>query len=1152
MAENLRLFFDHGRDVLFRYRLQPSPHFEFVTPGIERLTGYSADEHLWDPSLALASIAPAEESLRGILNSGPLEPGRKIRLRIRHRDSRTVWAEIVVDAVMEDGVMVALKGVGRDVTDVVAAEEAARETQLQFQSLADHLPHIVARFDSAGRHLYVNRRIEAVSGLSRSEFLGRTNRELGMPENLVRLWNEALESVFRSGRERRIEFAFGGVNGERQFEGDLVPELDADGRVASVLSITRDVTERLRAIKALQNSEVRFRTAFEMNPDWITVSDPETGRFVMVNEAFCIMSGWSRDDVVGRTSLELNMWPVSEQRAGMIELVRREGRIKNHLVEVVRRDGTIRYGSVNATFIEWDGRAHLLAISRDVTDMLAAQKALSESEERFRSFFENTAAGIVVTDANGRLLMVNRAFADMLGYEVPEMIGRSIRDLAHPDQNHLDPRVLADLGNGTLENLPLEKRYLHKDGRIVWAIGVASTIRTGDGKPPLFIASVQDVTELKTAREILRREHERQLLALQGGDLGYCEFDITTGGLRFDTTHGSLLGFTLDELPTDIEGWYQKLIHPDDRKALAEAVNRHLRGETDGYARDHRVVRPDGSALWVHSRGRVVDRGPNGEPLRMIAAHLDISRLKLAETALEESRQRLELALHGAQLSLWDLNFRDETAYYDEHFAKLIGIDPAELEGHLFDWAGRVHPDDWPRIDRALLNHITGIEDVYESEHRLRHADGRWRWILSRGKVVERGEDGIPIRMIGTNLDITERKTAEMDRERFEERLRQSRKLEAVGRLAGGVAHEFNNLLTGVSGYIEMAASGLPAKSAVRDDLNEAKKAVDRAAALTQQLLAFSRRQMIEPRVLDLNQHIEASRRVFSRLLGENIRFSFEPLADLWPVWMDPGQADQVFILLLSHARDALRDGGSILLRTENIESAEAMSLFRRDIEARDYVLVTLQDTGPGMQPAELERLFEPFSKRGLVEGGGLDLPTVYGIVRQNHGFIEADSRLRGGTVFRILLPRHDEEAVRVATADERAKGPDRGTILLVEDEDVVRVLAKRILEQQGYEVLVASNGEAALTLASEAGFGIDLLLTDVVMPGINGRVLADRLREMIPGVRVVYMSGYDENVIAHHGVLEGDAPFLPKPFDIEALLRIVRDTLAGEGLSRS
>jgi len=466
---------------------------------------------------------------------------------------------------------------------------------------------------------------------------------------------------------------------------------------------------------------------------------------------------------------------------------------------------------------------------------------------------------------------------------------------------------------------------------------------------------------------------------------------------------------------------------------------------------------------------------------------------------------------------------------------KILGYAPCELVGAgAFD---HVHPDDRPRVEGIFRSGIGLPGEVRRAEYRFRHKDGSWIMMETIGANLL--HDPVVHGIVLNSRDITERS-------RLQEQLQQSMKMEAVGRLAGGVAHDFNNLLTAISGNVELARLELSNSNQIDDYLTEIRRAAKSAASLTRQLLSFSHRQVIEPRLINLDELVDETRTMLARLLGEDIDLQVGLTPDLGSVRIDPGQFEQVLVNLAVNARDAMPQGGRLAIETSNVDVAASCA--KDQISAGSYVLLSVSDSGHGMSLDVKRRLFEPFfTTKPKGRGTGLGLATTFGIVRQAGGSIEVESEPGKGATFRIYLPRVSGLSEGVSDPLEDGDVLGNETVLLVEDDAGVRGLTFNMLGRLGYDVMQARNGEEALALADGHPRGIHLLLTDVVMPGINGRDLAERLLRLRPQTKVLFTSGYNEDVILHHGIVDHQVNFLGKPFTMHALARKLRAVLDAE-----
>jgi len=546
-----------------------------------------------------------------------------------------------------------------------------------------------------------------------------------------------------------------------------------------------------------------------------------------------------------------------------------------------------------------------------------------------------------------------------------------------------------------------------------------------------------------------------------------------------------------------------------------------------------------GERVWLEVNAIPQFRNGEPKPFQVLVTIHDVTRRKMAEDALRQSEEQLSLVIDASTDGFWDWDIAGGQAYFSPRYYTMLGYTPGAFDGSYESWRSLVHPEDLVRTERAIQRHLEGSEPHYSIEFRMRAKDGSYRWILGRGKAVAHDAEGRVSRTVGTHSDITERKQAEDERERLHAQLVQSQKMESVGRLAGGVAHDFNNMLSVILGQAEMALERVPSEHPLHADLREIQKAAQRSADLTRQLLAFARRQTVSPKVLDLNETVVRMLKMLRRLIGENIELMWMPGPQLWEVKVDPSQIDQILANLCVNARDALGGGGRITIATKNARFDDAYCDVHPGYTPGDYVMLSISDDGCGMDPLTMEHLFEPFfTTKEVGEGTGLGLSTVYGTVKQNNGMISVHSEEGAGSTFEIFLPRYvgkkKESPAPVKPSPSTITAHE--TVLLVEDDAALLRMTASMLKALGYAVLPALSPGEALALAEAHQGEIHLLLTDVVMPEMNGRALAKRLLSLHPGIRRVFMSGYTAEIIAHHGAIEGGVHFLQKPFTLRTL----------------
>jgi PAS domain S-box-containing protein len=596
-------------------------------------------------------------------------------------------------------------------------------------------------------------------------------------------------------------------------------------------------------------------------------------------------------------------------------------------------------------------------------------------------------------------------------------------------------------------------------------------------------------------------------------------------------TQEQFIGKTVDELfPPDVAATF--------REGCRQVIDS---GET---LRSEDFLVVDGVEFWSSTLMQPL-RDASGRVTAVQGIVRDIASRKRAEIALQASEERLRQVIRASNIGIFDLDFAAQTVYWSPEQRAIWGWgadEPVAWDEHL----AYIHPDDRAMVNAASVAAHGTADGVFDIEHRILTKTGGERWITVRAKAFFGKNDTQrrPVRVVGATRDITEEKLAAAEREDLQTQLLQSQKLESVGRLAGGIAHDFNNILNIIIGCTEMAASEAD-PIAVSGYLGEILKAATRSADLTRQLLGFARRQTVIPRVVDLNDFVSASLKMLRRLIGEHVSLSWHPGIEVWPVRIDPVQVDQILVNLIANARDAIGEAGAVVIHTENVPASS--TFMYQGLPPGEYVRLAVVDNGKGMDADTQSHLFEPFyTTKAAGRGTGLGMASVDGIVRQNGGLITVKSEVGRGTTVNVFLPRVVPESARDSGAYADASHRGTETILLVEDEPALLRLATRSLESLGYTVLPASRPDDALALARTHQGPVHMLVTDVVMPGMNGRTLAERLLEDVPNLKCLFMSGYTDSVMGMGGVLEEDVHFLQKPFSPRALADKVRQVLEG------
>ena len=809
-----------------------------------------------------------------------------------------------------------------------------------------------------------------------------------------------------------------------------------------------------------------------------------------------------------------------------------------------------------------------IELRREITRRRQAELGQQDSEEQFENTFEQVGIGMALISLDGRWLRVNRVLTEMLGSPADLLTGYPAESRTHPDDAPADREAMRLLLAGECRTYTMEKRYLKPSGEVVWGLVNVSLVAGPEGQPAHFIAAITDVTDRRQAERELREREERYRLLAQASKESVRQWDLVTDQVTWDRATASLLDYPWADLG-DTPAWWYERIHPDDRERVVGSLDAAIgQGETT-WSEGYRFRRADGSFAGLQDRAYIV-RDESGKPLRFVGVMAEAE-------AVEGSGQRLQEVLDALPAGVWVVNQQGQIELANAASKEIWGgtpetaLSPVGKDKAWWTETGQpVPPEEWG-VTRALER---GESSSHE-ELTVETADGTQKVIQNSATPI-RDAGGEIVGAVNISEDVTAKKVAEftqreqderqrkLDEQQREEQLRserqqqeerqreqeqelQAQKVEAIGRLAGGVAHDFNNLLTGILSYSDLILQELRPNDPIRADVEQIRDAGQRAAGLTRQLLAFSRRQLLHPRVVSLNTMVTELEPMLQRLLGTGARLEIELDPDLGNVLADPAQMEQALVNLVLNAREAMPQGGLLRIVTSNVDPEPSSWQQENGNPAGTFVSLTVSDSGVGMDAATRSRMFEPFfTTKRTASGRGLGLSTVHGIVEQSGGQIAVESEPGQGTTFTIYLPRYWGPETAIGTASQHLPQVGTETLLLVEDEAAVRASVRRLLEWHGYTVLEARNGEDALRVYEANESGIDLVLTDLIMPEMGGHELVERLRAHNPGLRVLFMSGYTERAFTSNGAMPPGTGFVEKPFTVETLMRRLREVLDG------
>jgi two-component system cell cycle sensor histidine kinase/response regulator CckA len=1001
-------------------------------------------------------------------------------------------------------------------------DEALRESEEKHRRLFETMTQGVVYQAANGAIVSANPAAERILGLSLDQMMGRTfsdpgweaTREDGSdfpgnehPAMVALRTGEPVYGVTMQVRDSA-------ESKRRWITADAIPQfLPGETAPSSVYTTFADVTERKRADSSLR----RAQFSIDNVPDCIVWIDHD-GRYVDVNQTTCARLGYSHDELLTLSVFDLTVGLSPEGWPDRWRELKEHGPLTFEK-QYRTKSGEIFPAEISSHILEYEGREHLLGIFRDITERKKQEELLQDEVSRRRLLVEQSRDGIVVLDQDGNVHEANEAYARMLGYSVEEVYQLRVWDW----ERQFSREQTLEMLNAVDEKGDLfETRHRRKDGTLR-DVEISTNGAAYGGKKLIFCV-VRDITERKQAEKALRLTQfsvDRAADSVFWADpQGHLVLVNDSACRLFGYSEEELLAMNVLDLDPSASAELQSANWERMKKEGTFTFETTCRTKSG----DIRPVEVTVNYLQF-----------DGTEYNCVFAR-DITERK----QMEESLRRTQFVVDSSQDSIHWVDPEGRLLYANDACCRRLGYSREELLGMTVN-------DIDPLAPRPWSSHFQEIGDrgsfVFESLHRTK--DGEIFPVEVTVNYVGYEEHEYSC---ASARDITERKAAEEALRQSEERLRESQKMEAVGQLAGGIAHDFNNLLTAILGYSEMIlASGASSLEEIRPDLEEIKHAGQRASALTQQILAFSRRQILRPAALSLNEVVEGMESLLSRTLGEDINLITIEHPGLGLTEVDRHQFEQVLLNLALNARDAMPCGGRLTLETANVEVDEEYSRTHPQMAPGSYVMLLVSDTGVGMDPDTIDHAFEPFfTTKAFGAGTGLGLAVIHGIVTQSHGSISVCSEPGQGATFKIYLPR----AVPSDTSEELIIPPrvsTRGheTVMVVEDEAALRGLVERVLDGAGYTTLAFGSADEALGALGQGDRSIDLLLTDVMLPGaLQGHDLARAVLASRPGLPVLYMSGYARDALVHAGRLDEGVNLLEKPFTGEALARMVRTVL--------
>ncbi len=1109
----------------YTYNKEGRPQFLYVSQGVERVhPGVKAEDVLKDAAVLHGLIEP--DQIPALMEAEAVSARDltdfSMDLRFRLPNGELRWFQAHSRTRRNEHGQVFWDGAAVDITARKRAEEALRQNAEMLHRILQTAMDGFLMVDMAGRLLEVNDAYCRMSGYTAQELSGMGLSDLEdmlTGEEII----ERIHKIIERGRDR-FESRHRRKDGSVYDVEVSVQYLPVEG--GRFVSFLRDITDRKQAEENLRQSHQRYQQLVDHAHDGIFSLDVQ-GRFLFVNKGICSILGYTREELLGLNIIDTYAETEQEQgRKRMVLLGRGEMIQFERLMK--RKDGSFIIIEVSAWKTE-DGS--IQAIVRDITERRKAANRLRESESRLRTVTENAPDTILQVDRQGTIVFVNRPLP---GLPVEKVVGTKVVEWVPPDYHAVVAQALDNaFSSGQRQEYESAGPGPHGETRH-YNVRVMPVMTEGKTETAIYIAT--DITEKRQVEEqskMLNRQMQSMLSSISDAFFALDENMVVT---YFNAAAETALGRNRQEVIG------RKLFDafPEGRGSIFdEKYTRALRERIPLAFETHFGIEP--YVNWYDVRVYPFERG--------ISVYFKIiTDRKQAEAALLENEERLRaLSANLADGMVYQID--SGPAGVERRFTYLspaverfhsLTVEAAQQNPGLI--YGQVIEEDRARV--AAEEAQAFAEKVkFETEVRVRMPSGevRWRRFISSPRFTAAGRwfwDGLEV-------DVTEQKRVEEEKDRLQAQLNQAQKMESVGRLAGGVAHDFNNMLGVILGYTELAMQRLEPAQPLFAELGEIRKAAERSAEFTRQLLAFARKQTVAPKLLDLNETVEGMLKMLRRLIGEDIDLAWLPGKNLKPLKMDPSQIDQILANLCVNARDAISGAGKITIETGTAVFDKDYCDYNPGFLPGEYLLLAVSDDGCGMDSVTLSRLFEPFfTTKETGKGTGLGLATVYGIVGQNNGFIKVFSEPGHGAVFRIYLPQAPKaEKMPKAVSGKQVLGGSE-TILLVEDEPALIEMTTKMLQYRGYTVLAAATPGEAIRLARENAGAIRLLMTDVIMPEMNGRELANSLLSLSPDFRCLFMSGYSADVIAHHGVLDEGVHFIQKPFTMDELAAKVREAL--------
>ena len=1124
-----------------------SGRFFDVNRAFESRTGYSRDELLGHTTMDLNLWVSSKDRDRFVAEVDEKKELGMHETRLRTRDGRI--RDILFSAgTIEIGDKAYILTLARDITDRKRMEGALRQSEERYRritsAITDYIYTVYLEEGNVVRTVH-SPACEAVTGyrpedFEKDHFLWYSMVEEDDREAVRAHFNQVTTGVKMTPIEHRIRRKDGSV---RWVSNMPVIHRDASGTMISYDGVVSDITERKRAERELKESEERFRALHDASFGGIAIHD--RGKILDCNQGLSEISGYPREELIGMNCLHV----VTEASRDLVMQNILVGKETPYDAEGLRKDGTIYPLEIRAKNIPYHGRTVRVAEFRDITERKRWEETLTESEERYRLMAELTGKLVYDLDVQSGRITWHGAVSQLTGFDPEEFKAvdmRSWNAMIHPEDRG-DTMTTLEAALHECGPYQTEYRLCRKDGTFINVEDHGVFLGDAQGKAYHVLGSIGDITGRKQAEEDLRESEERYHSLFDNSHVVMLLIEPESGRIvDANPAACSYYGYTREEITSRRITEFNTL---SSEQVYAE-MERARSLQRRSFVFKHRLADGEVRDVEVFSGPIVVA----GKTLLSSIVH-DITERRRAEDALKESEERFRSLIQNSADIIVILDGNGLISYETPSFSRVLGYSPGHMLGR--NPIELIHPDDVQKVLGALGDVYRDINDGVPTEFRLRKADGTWIHLEAIGNNLLNypGIDGVVI----TARDITDRKKAEDLRLEMERRLLHAQRLESLGVMAGGIAHDFNNLLMAILGNLDLAQMDLSPVARSRPFIDHALVAARRAADLTNQMLAYSGKGKFDLKAFDLSELVEEMSHLLRASISKTVTLNLQAARDLPPIKADPGQIQQIVMNLIVNASEAIGDTpGVVTVITDfaecTVEDLKQSRLKEKPAPGR-FVFLEVRDTGCGMDEATMDRLFDPFFTTKFT-GRGLGLAAASGIITGHGGAIMVESKPGRGTSIRVLLPAAGDRAVSkdrdAGRSESRETGPEKvtasgGTVLVVDDEEMVRDLCRSMVERLGYSVVTASDGEEALVVYREHAARIACVILDLTMPKKDGMETLDELKRRDDKVKVILSSGFNEQEITQRFMGKDLAGFIQKPYRLE-VLRSELERVLGDG----